>query len=342
MIQNIKVDIVYYTTATDFEFEFNLGSCCHMRLLNDKAKDKKGYVNSLARAVSRSTIILCVGPLFGEDGLISVTAAAIGKGLKAVDNKAFGITDDGKIDIIDGALPLVTSEGYFGGCIIESGPQTIVVLTENRTIRKAIMKTLIHPYIEDMSLMQSAGKASFTRTDLVAETAKQTEEISDNEPLKEVAPSTEPDEEPLPDDTDPDEEKAEDDDGSEFIEDDETETEEEPQKEPPANAENEPGTEIDEEDDMEFDFSIDPVDPEENANESTASEVESDFLVEDNLSDKKSSKGLNLSIIVIAAVLLLIVLALCYILIFLPMKDGVSTTEFIKRLFDSASSTVSV
>ena len=132
MIQNIKVDIVYYMTAADFEFEFNLGSCCHMRLLNDKAKDKNAYVNSLARAVSRSQIIISCGPLFGDDGLISVCSAAINHGLQKADNKAYGIASDDSIDIIEGSVPLVTPEGYFGGCIIESGNQSIILLTENR------------------------------------------------------------------------------------------------------------------------------------------------------------------------------------------------------------------
>ena len=158
MIENIKVDIIYFMTATDFEFEFNLGGCCHMRLLNDKVSDKKAFVNSLARAVSRSQIIIGVGPLFGEDGLITTTAAAISHSLYTVENKAYGIVSQDKIEIIEGAVPLVTKEGYFGGCIVESGNQSIILLTENRTVRKAIMKNLVHPYIEDMCIMQSAAK----------------------------------------------------------------------------------------------------------------------------------------------------------------------------------------
>lgn len=166
MIKNIKVDIVYFMTATDFEFEFNLGSCCHMRLLNDKAKDKKTFVNSLARAVSRSQIIICCGPLFGEDGLIATAAAAISHDLKTVDNAEYGIASQSNVQIIAGGVPLVTPEGYFGGCVIESGNQSIILLTENRTVRKSIMKTLIHPYIEDMSIMQSAEKIAANKPEV--------------------------------------------------------------------------------------------------------------------------------------------------------------------------------
>ncbi len=323
MIQNIKVDIVYYMTATDFEFEFNLGSCCHMRLLNDKAKDKKAYVNSLARAVSRSQIILSVGPVFGEDGLIAVTAAAIGKSLKVIDNKAFGIEDDGKIEIIDGAVPLVTPEGYFGGCIIESGPQTIVILTENRTIRKSVMKTLIHPYVEDMSLMQSAGSTpAAIKTDIVREQAEPVPEEKPAQDYREEQPE-------MP---------AEDTSDSEFIEEQEpthkTDIPEDIPKE-------EPETTAEAENDIEFDFSIDK---EYDISETESPEDGGGLLVEEDSSygTKKYPKGINISIIIITAILLLAIIGLLYMLVFLPMKNGVSTTEYIGQLFKGVSSTTSV
>ena len=37
----MKVDVIYYKTNTDFEMEFNLCGCCRMRLLTDKAPDRK-------------------------------------------------------------------------------------------------------------------------------------------------------------------------------------------------------------------------------------------------------------------------------------------------------------
>ncbi len=151
MLQNIKVDVIYYLTATDFEMEFNLCGCCRMRLLTDKAADRKGFVHMLSRAVSRSRVIICCGPLFGEAGLIAGISAAIGRPLEKVDNKAYGINGEDEIQIIKGSLPLVTSNGIFGGCIIESGPQSIILLSESKGIRKTLMTSLIHPYIEDIS-----------------------------------------------------------------------------------------------------------------------------------------------------------------------------------------------
>lgn len=312
MIQNIKVDIVYYMTAADFEFEFNLGSCCHMRLLNDKAKDKKSYVNSLARAVSRSQIIISCGPLFGEDGLISVCATAINHGLQKADNKAYGISSDDLIDIIEGSVPLVTPEGYFGGCIIESGNQSIILLTENRTIRKSIMKTLIHPYIEDISIMQSSEKT--VSSPLIIEK----QETDSNSAIEKT-------EEP------------------------ENEITDEVNKEPEVE---EPQVE-DTLHNISFDFSDDEsaedvkatgeqeTEPEKQAAENDK-ETDSIFLSEETAPPKpvKTGKGINISILIVILFLALAVLALCYFVVFIPFKDGISTLDYFKQIFNAAAQTV--
>ena len=151
MVQNLKVDIIYHQSPSDFEMEFNLGSSCHMRLLSDRTTDKKGLIKALVRGVARSRVIICCGPLFGAEGLVSIVAKAIGAGTDLCNNKTYGINSDEEINIIKGSTPLVTPDGYFGGCIIESGPQTIILLTENKTFRKSIMKTLIHPYMAEIS-----------------------------------------------------------------------------------------------------------------------------------------------------------------------------------------------
>ena len=151
MLQNIKVDIIYHKSPTDFEMEFNLCGCCRMRLLTDKSPDTKTLVHNLARAVSRSRIIIITGNLFGDDSIISTVSTAIGNKLTAIENSEYGINSSEKIMIINGSTPLITSEGYFGGCIIESGPQTIILLSENKNIRKNIMQTLIHSYIKELA-----------------------------------------------------------------------------------------------------------------------------------------------------------------------------------------------
>lgn len=162
MFQNIKVDIIYYKTATDFEMEFNLCGCCRMRLLTDKAPDRKSMVHNLARAVSRSRVIIIVGGLFGEEGVLSTVAGAIGKTLVPIDNKLYGIADNSEISVISGATPLVTPDGYFGGCIIESGPQSMILLSDSKSVRKTIMTSLIHPYIEELCATELKAKAEST------------------------------------------------------------------------------------------------------------------------------------------------------------------------------------
>lgn len=183
MLQNIKVDIIYYLTSTDFEMEFNLCGCCRMRLLTDKASDQKSLINILARDVSRSRIIIACGPLFKENGLISVVSTAIGSPLTDIDENTYNIKDASGIKIIKGSTPLITSEGYFGGCIIESGPQTIILISENKGIRKRIMSSLIHPYIEELSLspIQPAPSTNLPNAD-TEDTSSETEEaVSDTE-----------------------------------------------------------------------------------------------------------------------------------------------------------------
>ncbi len=150
MYQNIKVDIIYYKTATDFEMEFNLSGCCRMRLLTDKSPDRKTLVNQLVRAVSRSRIIMIAGALFGDDGIISTCSKAIGRPLQETDNKQYGIASEDSIEIIENSIPLVSSNGIFGGCIIEQGPQTLILLSENKAVRKDIMQNLIHSYVKEI------------------------------------------------------------------------------------------------------------------------------------------------------------------------------------------------
>lgn len=162
MFQNIKVDIIYYKTATDFEMEFNLCGCCRMRLLTDKAPDRKSMVHNLARAVSRSRVIIIVGSLFGDEGVLNTVSGAIGKPLSTIDNKLYGIADGNNISVINGATPLVTPDGYFGGCIIESGPQSMILLSDSKSVRKTIMTTLIHPYIEELCTTELKAKAENT------------------------------------------------------------------------------------------------------------------------------------------------------------------------------------
>ncbi len=210
MQQSIKVDVIYYATSTDFEMEFNLGGCCRMRLLADKAADRRGLVQQLARAVSRSRVILCCGPLFGESGLIETVASAIGRQLKTAENETYGIQGDQSVSIIDGSTPLVTEDGVFGGCVIESGPQSIILLTESKSVRKNLMGTLIHPYIEGLSKkeIRTATKPepteNETEAEAVEETVAETDQTPAEQPAENEPTAEEVTEEAAPETTEPD------------------------------------------------------------------------------------------------------------------------------------------
>ncbi len=190
MLYNLRSDIIYYKSSSDFELEFNLCGCCRMRLLTDKPSNKKAFVHSLARAVSRSRVILIAGAIFGEENTIQIVAQALSTTTEVVDNNAYNIASDEEIEIIKGSIPLVSSDGSFGGCIIESGPQTMILLTDNKTLRKNIMSTLIHPYVSELyaAEMKSNNGNSSESAEVVDTTSESVSEtlptpVVDQEPV---------------------------------------------------------------------------------------------------------------------------------------------------------------
>lgn len=187
MFQNIKVDIVYYKTNTDFEMEFNLCGCCRMRLLTDKASDKKTLVHDLARAVSRSRVIIIAGKLSGEEGIIEITARAIAKTVTEIDKSLYGIKSENIISVINGATPLVTPDGEFGGCIIESGPQSMVLISDDKAVRKTVMNTLIHPYIEELCAFDLKEKAKSAAAVVAPVTEPHAVNISDANDISSIS-----------------------------------------------------------------------------------------------------------------------------------------------------------
>lgn len=232
MIQNIKVDTIYYLSNSDFEMEFNLCGCCKMRMLTDKAENPKNFVGLLSRAVSRSQVIICCGKLFSDDGLIKIVAKAIKRPLTTVDNAAYGIVDNNEIEIISGAVPLVNSDGCFCGCIAESGPQSIILLTDNKAIRKTVMKQLIHPYIEELSIIKntqtSDNDAENNESDELTttpESAEQTPALADTQVIDDNLTEDESNADEIADETaweEPAEEFLDSDSNTELAESDET------------------------------------------------------------------------------------------------------------------------
>lgn len=340
MAQNLKVDIIYHLTASDFEMEFNLCGCCRMRLLNDKTTDKKGFIKALARDVARSRVIIACGPLFGADSLINTVATAIGSGITVCDNKTYGINDDETIHIIGGSTPLVTSDGYFGGCIIESGPQTIILLTENKAFRKDILQNLIHPYLEEISYIPTKNSSlapAPAEEDQCFETAVNQDEQYLATPDKQYG-EDEFDQNGY--ETAP---IAEDEHNIEFIMDEEPVSDDNPTSEQEDanplfdNSYNIMYTEIEKPEEIKSRYE-NPYTPSQSDNMFIAS-VEREHPVKNN-SHKTDMRAMNITIVILALLLLLAVLALVYLIVLKPYTMGVSTGDYLKEIFGLASNSL--
>ena len=149
MQKSIKIDLIYYSVPKDFEFEFNLCASCQMRLLTEIAGEYDAFIRALARGVSRSRIILISAQLNRD--LVSKVSDAIGYPVSDINASEFGIKNSTSEVIPNGAVPLVTATGLFGGFILERGPQSLIFVTAEREIRHEIMAKLVQPYIADLS-----------------------------------------------------------------------------------------------------------------------------------------------------------------------------------------------
>ena len=178
MAAPIKADVIYYNTPSDFELEFNICGCCTMRLLSTKPQTQKDFLRSLSVAVGRSQIILAIGTLEGDGNMLSDLCAAIGFNMSKRDLSAFGINSPRLLP--ERSIPLVTSSGEFGGCVIECGPQAIIALSDDKALRHTIMRELVHDYVRDFERNLKRAEAQ-KRATLLKETAE-LENPTDHQP----------------------------------------------------------------------------------------------------------------------------------------------------------------
>lgn len=158
MIPNLKVDIIYYNTQSDFEMEFNLSGYCRMRIFKNAASTKEELINTLAGDLDRSQIIIVVSNVLGENSGIASVSEAVGFELVPANKEECNIISNEEIFIPKTAVPLVSKSGAFGGCILESGDQSIIMITDERPLRHEIMKSLVHQYIFDISQIDAYKK----------------------------------------------------------------------------------------------------------------------------------------------------------------------------------------
>ena len=313
MFQNIKTDIIYYNTPADFEMEFNLCGCCRMRLLNDKCADKKTLLTSLSRAVSRSLVIIITASLFDDENIIGTIASSIGSGTEILDNNAYGINSQAEINIIKDSTPLVTDDGIFGGCIIECGPQTMIILTENKSVRKNIMKTLIHPYISDLFALETSAEQPMEETaqnEIIIEP-----DTEDNLPIEETEEPIM--EEPLIEEVEPQEEIDTEQDTGDFI------------------IEDEPVTEKSEYYTEEYQdlYTDTQIKPEIQADDNDGYYYDEEYYIEE--SKPLPDSSFNTLLLIISIIVLFALAVLCFCVFYVPTKAGVEPSAYLKDVFDT-------
>ena len=181
-MSNLKIDIIYYKTASDFEMEFNLSGCCRMRMFKDKVDTPKGLVNTLARDVARSKIIIIVTELFGDNTGVEVISKAIKLPLMQVVKENYGIKTTDAVFIPQTSVPLVTKSGVYGGCIIENGPQSIIIVSSARALRHEIMKSYVHNYVFDVAQVLAYQERLGSSPAPTAVIGKHSQTPSDNSP----------------------------------------------------------------------------------------------------------------------------------------------------------------
>ncbi|MBE6805578.1 MAG: hypothetical protein E7526_03510 [Ruminococcaceae bacterium] len=166
---SLKTEIIYLKCATDFEFEFNLNAAVQMRLFTECPADDKAFLSALSLAVSRSRAIIITSKF--DEALITKLAGSIGFKTETIVPEEYGITKMETDKLITGGVPLVTEDGIYAGIILESGPQSLIIITNERKTRKALMNKLVHTYLLDVAnSVNSAPVVAETNTDATVDT----------------------------------------------------------------------------------------------------------------------------------------------------------------------------
>ncbi len=189
---SIKIDVIYYKTSSDFEFEFNLSGCAGIRLFKEKLESPKGLVTSLAKDVARSKVIIVVTDLDTQNSCVETLSKAIGLPVVSANKEEYNIISENDCHIFSGATPLVTKSGVFVGFICESGPQSIIVLTSNRALRHEIMDSYVHKYIFNVAQVEAYNNKYTAPAPAPNESTTEPVDAVKEDTVEEVAPAIEP------------------------------------------------------------------------------------------------------------------------------------------------------
>lgn len=146
---DVRIEIIYFKQDSDIKLEFGLSSDYPIRLLSSRVSDEVSFLKRLKTASLRSPIIITVGGFCDDTYLPEIVAKATNLQMTEMDSGKYKSENTGTVLLPSGAVPIIYSDGSFNGCVIESGPQSIIMLPEDDTNRMKLLKELIIPYISE-------------------------------------------------------------------------------------------------------------------------------------------------------------------------------------------------
>lgn len=187
MSKDVRIEILYYKESTDVSLEFGLHGDYPVRMLSTSCADLEGFFKALKRAVWRSEIIILIGGYTSKEYIPAFVARALSLGVTVPDYKSERIISPEIYSIPDKASPLASSDRKFGGFILESGPQTIISLIEDKDVRLMITKEIIVRYISEHYAVFNLNKYFDDKAEVAednglqaAEPTKDTDNLSDD------------------------------------------------------------------------------------------------------------------------------------------------------------------
>ncbi len=147
MPNDARMQILYFKESADVLLEFGLQGSYSVRLLTAQVDNYKTFLQQLSKAVGRNSIILTVGGFDAQNRLPEILGRSIGRELEAPPAEEFRITQPMYTQLPKDSIPLVSADGTLAGCVVEKGRQSIIMLTQEATLRQQVFKELVIPYI---------------------------------------------------------------------------------------------------------------------------------------------------------------------------------------------------
>lgn len=147
MAGNIKLEIIYYNTEPDAVLEFGLKGNFAVRILTDHVQSAPELITAMKKAALRNEFLVIVGG-FEDEEIIGVVAKAIGRELVSA-SRYMPVRPEDERRIPADAIPLIAENGQLCGAVVESGYQSILLLSEEKQRRDNVLKSLLLPYLSE-------------------------------------------------------------------------------------------------------------------------------------------------------------------------------------------------